>query len=430
MKSHQFPAFGCWDHCNELPITQYFESAVQAGLIGQHYFGEDGDLFRVPTQVRPAYHHHHHRKVRTHHPNLFSLQLALTVWFYVKRGGHGGGEKNFGKEQQMKQERIGDLTLQTTPRRPRRAPKAVDEDLYKIPPELLRQKPKRVSPIAHSHPCLHPTRRSYLFLYICRDQTPVDMMFAEEIVEDSVVQEERDVEAVEGTRPMAAASRLDLDGNPIKPMTICLIGAGGFIGSHLCEKLMAETPHTVLAVDVYNDKIKHLLDHPRPHRVPPPQHQARLQARGPHQDIRCAEGAAENGLEFTIVRPFNWIGPSEGVPRVLACFSNGEAATIDVSSKQFYGEGYDDSDKRIPDMTIINKQLAPLLQPNDVMVTDSRYSVQPPGMIGAAGELDCFSAHIRLWEPDKSEDKAEWSKGRGSDDESSGAQLPKSKSID
>lgn len=45
-----------------------------------------------------------------------------------------------------------------------------------------------------------------------------------------------------------------------------------------------------------------------------------------------AEGA-ENGLEFTIVRPFNWIGPrmdfipgidgpGEGVPRVLACFSN------------------------------------------------------------------------------------------------------------
>jgi len=48
--------------------------------------------------------------------------------------------------------------------------------------------------------------------------------------------------------------------------------------------------------------------------------------------LLTAEGA-ENGLEFTIVRPFNWIGPrmdfipgidgpSEGVPRVLACFSN------------------------------------------------------------------------------------------------------------
>lgn len=34
-----------------------------------------------------------------------------------------------------------------------------------------------------------------------------------------------------------------------------------------------------------------------------------------------------------------------------------EAPTVDVSSKEFYGEGYDDSDKRIPDMTIINRQL-------------------------------------------------------------------------
>ena len=59
---------------------------------------------------------------------------------------------------------------------------------------------------------------------------------------------------------MSSSTRVDLDGNPIKPITICMIGAGGFIGSHLCEKLMAETPHTVLALDVYNDKIKHLLE--------------------------------------------------------------------------------------------------------------------------------------------------------------------------
>lgn len=56
------------------------------------------------------------------------------------------------------------------------------------------------------------------------------------------------------------AGRVDLDGSPIKPITICMIGAGGFIGSHLCEKLMSETEHKVLAVDVYNDKIKHLLE--------------------------------------------------------------------------------------------------------------------------------------------------------------------------
>lgn len=64
----------------------------------------------------------------------------------------------------------------------------------------------------------------------------------------------------ERERMASSATRVDLDGSPIKPMTICMIGAGGFIGSHLCEKLMAETPHKVLALDVYNDKIKHLLE--------------------------------------------------------------------------------------------------------------------------------------------------------------------------
>ncbi|KAG6415148.1 hypothetical protein SASPL_122550 [Salvia splendens] len=367
-----------------------------------------------------------------------------------------------------------------------------------------------------------------------------------------------------------ASARVDLDGNPIKPLTICMIGAGGFIGSHLCEKLMAETQHKVLAVDVYNDKIKHLLepsslpwaDRIQFHRLNI-KNDSRLESLirmadlikycsenrkrlihfstcevygktigcflpndsplrqaiavtscipeawpslilapsslhlhwgltkcypayyvlsedsspcifGPIEKQRwsyaCAKQlverliyaeGAENGLEFTIVRPFNWIGPrmdfipgidgpSEGVPRVLACFSNnllrreplklvdggesqrtfvyikdaieavhlmienpsrangqifnvgnpnnevtvrqlaemmtqvtldnfleislsclmrtqvyskvsGEpplnAPTIDISSKEFYGEGYDDSDKRIPDMTIINRQL-------------------------------------------------------------------------
>ncbi|KAG0483178.1 hypothetical protein HPP92_011262 [Vanilla planifolia] len=355
---------------------------------------------------------------------------------------------------------------------------------------------------------------------------------------------------------MATPARLDLNGKTIDPITICMIGAGGFIGSHLCEKLMAETPHTVFAVDVYCDKIKHLLDapsgeKPRPwagriqfHRLNikndsrleglvkmsdltinlaaictpadyntrpldtiysnfidalpvvrycsengkrlihfstcevygktigsflPKDHPLREEpefyvlkedispcifgsiekqrwsyacAKQLIERLIYAEGA-ENGLEFTIVRPFNWIGPrmdfipgvdgpSEGVPRVLACFSNNllrheplklvdggqsqrtfvyikdaieavllmienperanghifnvgnpnnevtvkqlaelmtevytegfrraitDEPTVDVSSKVFYGEGYDDSDRRIPDMTIINRQL-------------------------------------------------------------------------
>ncbi|EPS70341.1 hypothetical protein M569_04419, partial [Genlisea aurea] len=239
-----------------------------------------------------------------------------------------------------------------------------------------------------------------------------------------------------------AGGRVDLDGNVINPITICMIGAGGFIGSHLCEKLMSETPHKVLAVDVYNDKIKHLLE---PASLPwagriqfyrinikndsrleglirmadlvinlaaictPADYNTRpldtiysnfidalpvvkycsengkrlihfstcevygktigsfLPTDSPlrkdpsfyvlkEDESPCIFGSiekqrwsyacakqlierliyaegAENGLQFTIVRPFNWIGPrmdfipgidgpSEGVPRVLACFSN------------------------------------------------------------------------------------------------------------
>nr|XP_027089430.1 uncharacterized protein LOC113710559 isoform X4 [Coffea arabica] len=32
-RSGQIPAFGNWDSANELPITQYFENARQAGLV-------------------------------------------------------------------------------------------------------------------------------------------------------------------------------------------------------------------------------------------------------------------------------------------------------------------------------------------------------------------------------------------------------------
>lgn len=55
-------------------------------------------------------------------------------------------------------------------------------------------------------------------------------------------------------------ARLNLDGNLIEPITICLIGGGGFIGSHLCEALMAETSHKAIVIDVSSEKINNLLD--------------------------------------------------------------------------------------------------------------------------------------------------------------------------
>ncbi|KAL4581089.1 hypothetical protein LXL04_017298 [Taraxacum kok-saghyz] len=171
--------------------------------------------------------------------------------------------------------------------------------------------------------------------------------------------------------------------------------------SHLCEKLLSETPHTILAVDVYNDKIKHLLEpdslpwagriqfhrlnikndsrleglikcsdlseeviqlscyvvqllntplncasftsrlvkymgkpsaaiFPKtaPYdRIPLTKSLKKIHPLAFSGQLRNRDEGAENGLEFTIVRPFNWIGPrmdfipgidgpSEGVPRV------------------------------------------------------------------------------------------------------------------
>lgn len=345
--------------------------------------------------------------------------------------------------------------------------------------------------------------------------------------------------------------RYDLDGRLVSPLKICMIGAGGFIGSHLCEELMWETNHSVIAIDVYSDKIDHLLQEGEPwaerieffrvnikhdprleelikkcdmtinlaaictpadyntrpldtiysnfvDAIPvvricsdfkkrlihfstcevygktlanflPVDSPLRKEAENfvlTEDESPCIYGSiekqrwsyacakqlierlifgegAENGLKFTIVRPFNWIGPrmdfipgvdgpSDGVPRVLACFStnlmkgeplklvdggksqrtfcyikdaikavmlmieNPERANtrifnvgnpdnevtvkelaeqmtdvyckvtgrpklaqpmLNVPSLEFYGVGYDDSDKRIPDMTIIQKQL-------------------------------------------------------------------------
>ncbi|MBA0732472.1 hypothetical protein Gogos_016562 [Gossypium gossypioides] len=70
-----------------------------------------------------------------------------------------------------------------------------------------------------------------------------------------------------------------------------------------------------------------------------------------------------NGHIFNVGNPNNEVTVRQLAEMMTKVYTkvSGESAletpTIDVSSKEFYGEGYDDSDKRIPDMTIINKQL-------------------------------------------------------------------------
>ncbi|KAM0935799.1 hypothetical protein DsansV1_C27g0196671 [Dioscorea sansibarensis] len=118
MKRFRVPAFGNWDLCDEIPITQYFESAVHA-----HYFPleEERDLFQVPVHFIPAYYNYNHQTT-----------TAATATATTKKNGKEGVEK---------QSKVCDVITEVPKRS--RAPKAVDEDLYKIPPELLYKKPKR-----------------------------------------------------------------------------------------------------------------------------------------------------------------------------------------------------------------------------------------------------------------------------------------------
>ncbi|XP_059439383.1 uncharacterized protein LOC132171979 [Corylus avellana] len=135
-RSGQIPAFGDWDYANELPITQYFECARQAGLIRYSSSSGDsgdpyvrGDLYAVdlkkpPRTVPPP------RKTRGRE----------------KRGGggpHVKEQKRRGKvcdvtEPPRKPSRQHyDAVPPPMPAMPPRPPKPVDEDLYKIPPDLL-----------------------------------------------------------------------------------------------------------------------------------------------------------------------------------------------------------------------------------------------------------------------------------------------------
>ncbi|KAK6791808.1 hypothetical protein RDI58_010889 [Solanum bulbocastanum] len=102
----QIPVFGDWDKANELPITQYFESARQAGLIphssSQQLYFHKTQFYAIPNNV----------------PHTKTKGVAINK----KRCG-GKVEKTSGPQRQ-------------TAQRPTNS-KPVDEDLYKIPPHLL-----------------------------------------------------------------------------------------------------------------------------------------------------------------------------------------------------------------------------------------------------------------------------------------------------
>lgn len=153
-RSGQIPAFGDWENANEMPITQYFEGARQAGLL--RYSSSSGDS-------DPTNHLYAGGALNNKHSRTL-LDPSGKVRKARERRGRGPQVKGQTRQQQEKKVCNGDVT--TAPRKPaaaaftnrskqlthndvaapNRYPKAVDEDLYKIPPEMLHSSKRKKIP--------------------------------------------------------------------------------------------------------------------------------------------------------------------------------------------------------------------------------------------------------------------------------------------
>ncbi|XP_059308195.1 uncharacterized protein LOC132059570 [Lycium ferocissimum] len=117
----QIPVFGEWDKANELPITQYFESARQAGLI--RHSVED-DLYVVHYQKPHFYAIPNPPHTKTKGDINKKKRCPEQKWT-------GKVEKARNESGPQRQ-----YTTMKSAQRPTNA-KPVDEYLYKIPPHLL-----------------------------------------------------------------------------------------------------------------------------------------------------------------------------------------------------------------------------------------------------------------------------------------------------
>ncbi|KAJ8762751.1 hypothetical protein K2173_017566 [Erythroxylum novogranatense] len=166
-RSGQIPAFGDWDHANDLPITQYFESARQAGLVARysssgecgHHYMRGGDLYAAADFMRSSHNSiPHPRKTRlrekreTHMKEQRKQGRVCDVIEQPRK--HHQQRPDPTISHNGKKNSNGDVTF-ARPRLTVGPPKPVDEDLYRIPPELLRTSKRKKVPGLFS--CLVPT---------------------------------------------------------------------------------------------------------------------------------------------------------------------------------------------------------------------------------------------------------------------------------
>ncbi|KXG23466.1 uncharacterized protein LOC8064080 isoform X1 [Sorghum bicolor] len=139
-RRRQIPAFGRWNQHSDdddVPITHYFESAVQAGLLvrpGGHCYhaAAAGELVLFRSSASPP-------------PHKPAKKVRSTTT--MESNGHHQQLEAGSRRQPQRQEAFvagdGGSRAAARPRRPRVVRAAVDEDLYKVPSDMLRKKKGR-----------------------------------------------------------------------------------------------------------------------------------------------------------------------------------------------------------------------------------------------------------------------------------------------
>ncbi|KAK9226423.1 hypothetical protein WN943_011470 [Citrus x changshan-huyou] len=133
----QVPAFGSWDWNSDLPFTQCFESARQAGLL-RYSYSEDRDLYVAG--------------------DLYENDVVTPAMIVVpRRRTKAREQRQNAKEKQSW--KVNDEVMEPASPIPisRPTPKPVDEDLYKISPHLLYTKSKKKGVLGFFSSCLLPT---------------------------------------------------------------------------------------------------------------------------------------------------------------------------------------------------------------------------------------------------------------------------------
>ncbi|XP_042002001.1 uncharacterized protein LOC121751344 isoform X2 [Salvia splendens] len=214
-KSGQIPAFGDWENASEMPITQYFECARQAGLLRCSCSGECGGSYGANAAYWGGGGANSYG-VGYEKP----LPLPRRVYAVPERKARGVNKGYPHSNEQMKKVKVRDLMNQprlnpTVPHKhhPKQSnttksgnlvqhrssvsAKPVDEDLYKIPPELL-ENSKRVSNLLSICTCFCVKDLSNIDIFFrkkCWDSSP-NAWFLHVLHEPSLSSLHRMIEAI------------------------------------------------------------------------------------------------------------------------------------------------------------------------------------------------------------------------------------------